>query len=102
MKKPTHSFTIFNTLRSRLLALMILLSMLPLMGMATISWFAGRRQIQNQIKDSLGKMAQDAADKIDMILRGKREELHSMAISYSLLSRRHMTEDADDLTALLN
>ena len=102
MKKTPQSFTFFNTLRSRLLALMILLSLLPLMGMATISWFAGREQIQNQIRDSLGKMAQDAADKIDMILRGKREELHSMAVSYSLLSWRQMPEDNEGLTALLN
>ena len=92
----------FNTLRSKLLALMILLSLLPLMGMAFISWFAGREQIQNQIRDSLGKMAQDAADKIDMILRGKREELHSMAVSYSLLSQHNMHEDSNGLTGLLN
>ena len=102
MKESPRSFTIFHTLRSRLLALMILLSLLPLAGMAAISWFAGREQIQNQIRDSLGKMAQDAADKIDMILRGKREELHSMAVSYSLLSRHEMPDDADGLTALLN
>ena len=102
MKKPPRSSTIFHTLRSKLLALMILLSLLPLMGMAFISWLAGREQIQNQIRDSLGKMAQDAADKIDMILRGKREELHSMAISYSLLSRHNMQEDSNGLTGLLN
>ena len=102
MKKSPRSFTIFHTLTSRLPALMILLSLLPLAGMATISWFAGRQQIQNQIRDSLGKMAQDAADKIDMILRGKREELHSMAVSYSLLSRHEMPWDEDGLTALLN
>jgi hypothetical protein len=81
MKKPPSSFAISHTLRSKLLALMILLSLLPLAGMAFISWFAGREQIQSQIRGSLGKMAQDAADKIDMILRGKREELHSMAAS---------------------
>jgi len=81
---------------------MILLSLLPLMGMAAISWFAGREQIQNQIRESLGKMAQDATDKIDMILRGKREELHSMAVSYSLLSRHRMPDGLDDLTELLN
>jgi len=81
---------------------MIMLSLLPLLGMAAASWFIGREQIQNQIRGSLGKMAQDAADKIDMILRGKREELHSMAVSYSLLSRHELPDDADDLTALLN
>ena len=102
MKKTPGSFTLSHTLRSKLLALMILLSLLPLAGMAFISWFAGREQIQTQIRDSLGKMAQDAADKIDMILRGKREELHSMAVSYSLLSRQNPPEDTDDLTALLN
>ena len=102
MKKPTRSPTVFHTLRNRLLALMILLSMLPLMGMAALSWFAGREQIQNQIRDSLGKMAQDAADKFDMILRSKREELHSMAVSYSLLSRHNAPEYTDGLTELLN
>ena len=102
MKNSARPFTIFRTVRSKLLALMILLSLLPLAGMAALSWFAGRDQIQNQIRDSLGKMAQDAADKIDMILRGKREELHSMAVSYSLLSRHEMPGDSDGLTALLN
>ena len=102
MKNPPKSSATFRTLRSKLLALMILLSMLPLMGMAFISWYAGRELIQNHIRGSLGKMAQDAADKIDMILRGKREELHSMAVSYSLLSRHNMPEVADGLTALLN
>jgi signal transduction histidine kinase len=102
MKNPPRSFAVFHTIRSKLMALMILLSLLPLAGMAAISWFAGREQIQNQVRDSLRKMAQDAADKIDMILRGKREELHSMAVSYSLLSRHKMPGDADGLTALLN
>jgi len=102
MKKSPRPSTISHTLRSKLLALMILLSMLPLAGMAFISWFAGREQIQSQILDSLGKMAQDAADKIDMILRGKREELHTMAVSYSLLSRHKEQADADGLAELLN
>jgi len=102
MKKPVRSFTISHTLRSKLLLLMILLSLLPLTGMAFISWFAGREQIQSQIRDSLGKMAQDAADKIDMILRGKREELHSMVVSYSLLSGHDIPEGAYGLTVLLN
>lgn len=97
-----RSFTIFHSLRSRLLALMIPLSLLPLAAMAAIFWFAGSEQIQNQTRGSLGKIAQDSADKFDMILRGKREELHSMAVSYSLLSRRETPDEANGLTALLN
>ena len=102
MKMTPRSFTIFHSLRSRLLALMIPLSLLPLAAMAAIFWFAGSEQIQNQTRGSLGKIAQDSADKFDMILRGKREELHSMAVSYSLLSRRETPDEANGLTALLN
>ena len=81
---------------------MLVLSLLPLGGMSLIVYHAGRDEIQDRIRVSLGKMAQDAADKIDMVLRGKREELHAMAISYSLLSCSGMNWNDSGLSSLLN
>lgn len=79
--------TLFNSVRNKLLFLMIALSLLPLAGMSAFSYWIGSRQIQERISLSLTKMAQDTADKIDLMLRGKKEEIRSMAATYPLLSR---------------
>jgi two-component system, NtrC family, sensor kinase len=78
-------FTLFNSVRNKLLVLMITLSLLPLAGMSTFSYWIGKRQIQERINLFLGKMAQDTADKVDLMLRGKKEEIRSMATTYPLI-----------------
>jgi signal transduction histidine kinase len=76
---------VFNSVRGKLLVLMIALSLLPLAGMSTFSYWIGKRQIQERINLFLGKMAQDTADKVDLMLRGKKEEIRSMATTYPLI-----------------
>ena len=83
MKEP--SFTLFRSVKNKLLVLMIALSLLPLTGMSIFSYWIGKSQIQERIRLSLGKMAQDTADKVDMMLRGKKEEIRSMATTYSFI-----------------
>jgi len=63
---------------------MIGLSLMPLAGMSVFSYFVVRNQIQERIRLSLSKMAQDTADKVDLMLRAKREEIHLMATTFSL------------------
>ncbi|MDM7997513.1 MAG: ATP-binding protein [Acidobacteriota bacterium] len=76
---------LFHSVRNKLLVLMIGLSLLPLAGMSAFSYWIGSRQIQERIGLSLGKMAQDTADKIDLTLRAKKEEIRSMAATYPLM-----------------
>ncbi len=93
---------VFRSLRNKLLALMITLSLLPLLGMAGFSYFIGSRQIQEQIRHSLEKMAQDTADKIYLMLRQKREEIHSMASTFPLIYSSPNERQRAGLTNLLN
>jgi len=98
-------FTIFHSLRNKLLALMILLSLLPLAGMSVFSYFIGSRQVIESIQLSLEKMAQDTADKIDLMLRQKKEDVQSMAATLPLIYPRIAAltnEQRDGLTRLLN
>ena len=74
--------------------LIIALSLLPLAGMSAFSYWIGKKQIQERINLSLGKMAQDTADKIDLMLRGKKEEIRSMATTYPLIYKRARTNPA--------
>jgi signal transduction histidine kinase len=97
-----HQFVLFRSVRNKLLVLMIALSFLPLMGMSLFSYVAGRKQIQDRIRLSLGKMAQDAADKIDLMLRGKKEEIHAMAVTYPQISRGLNPKNPYSLMPLLN
>ena len=95
-------FAIFNSVRNKLLVLMIALSLLPLAGMSIFSYFMGKRLIQERIQLSLDKMAQDTADKIFLMLRGSKEEIHSMATTLSLIYPGLKDEDRPGLTTLLN
>lgn len=97
-----RQFALFHSLRNKLLILMIALSLLPLAGMSLFSYLVGRRLIQDRIQLSLGKMAQDTADKIDLMLRSKKEEIHSMAITYPMIARGLNPQDPRSLTPLLN
>jgi signal transduction histidine kinase len=93
-------FPLFRSLRNKLLALMIALSLLPLAGIATFSNFIGSKQIaEDRIKLVLETMAQDTADKIDLILREKKVEIHSMATTFPLI---HPSLGRDGVTRLLN
>jgi signal transduction histidine kinase len=95
-------FGVFGSVKNKLLVLMIALSLLPLSGMFFFSYWIGRSQIQDRIRHSLGKMAQDTADKIDLILRGKKEEIHSMAMTYPLISRSINNAKSYSAIPLLN
>jgi signal transduction histidine kinase len=76
----------FRSLRNKLLTLTITLSLIPLVGISAFSYFIGSRQIaEDRIKLSLEKMAQDTADKIDVMLREKKEEIYSMATTFPLI-----------------
>ncbi len=99
-RKP--SFRIFRSVQNKLLVLMIALSLLPLIGMSAFSYWIGRRQIQESIRLSLGKMAQDTADKVDLTLRSRKEEIRSMATTYAFVRSRLDGTGDTDLTLLLN
>ncbi len=96
-------FLVFRSLRNKLLFLMIVLSLVPLAGIAAISYFIGSKQIaEDRIKLSLEKMAQDTADKIDLVLREKRDEALSMASTFSLNYPRPGITQRDEITRILN
>ena len=81
---------------------MIVLSLFPLAGMSLFSYFIGRSLIEERIRLSLGKMAQDTADKVDLLLRGKKEEIHLMATSFSLTYDGKTGRERDHIIPLLN
>ncbi len=81
---------------------MIALSLLPLAGMSLFSYFIGRNQIEERIRLSLGKMAQDTADKVDLLLRGKKEEIHLMATTFPLIYHGLNEAYRNDIIPLLN
>jgi two-component system, NtrC family, sensor kinase len=95
-------FTPFGSVRNKLLILMIALSLLPLTGMSVFSYFTGSRKIQDSIRLSLDKMAQDSADKIDLMLKVKKQEIFSMATTCPLIFHRVSEKDRDRLIPLLN
>lgn len=95
-------FGLFHSVRNKLLILMIALSLLPLAGMALFSYFMGRRQIEERIKLYLVKMAQDTADKLDLMLRGYKEEIRSMATTYPLIYQGRNSRDLAGPVPLLN
>jgi signal transduction histidine kinase len=101
-KDQKSGFGVFHSLRNKLLILVIALSLLPLIGMSIFSYFIGKGQIQERITLSLGKMAQDTADKVDLMLRGKKDEIRSMATTFPLIYHGVRQRDRESLTLLLN
>jgi signal transduction histidine kinase len=95
-------FPLFHSIKDKLLILMIVLSLLPLAGMSIFSYIAGRNQIQERIRFSLGKMAQDTADKIDLVLAGRKGEIHSMATTYPLIHQGFAGNSRQGIISLLN
>jgi signal transduction histidine kinase len=81
---------------------MIALSLLPLAGMSVFSYFMGKSLIQERIQLSLDKMAQDTADKVDLMLRGNREDIHSMATTCALVYPGLKEANRAGLITLLN
>ena len=76
-------FLVFGSLRTKLLVLMIALSLLPLIGISIFSYNAGSKQIaEDRIKLLLENKAQDTADKIDIMLRSQKQEVASMALTF--------------------
>jgi signal transduction histidine kinase len=93
----------FRSLRTKLLTLMITLALLPLVGMAVFSYFIVSKQVtEDRIRLSLEMIAQDTADKVDMMLRDKKEESHSMATTFPLIYPALSDADAEGMTRLLN
>ena len=76
---------VFGSLRNKLLVLMILLSLLPLIGISVFSYIVDSTQISEDIKLSLENKAQDTADKLDIMLRSQRQEVATMAATFSLV-----------------
>ncbi len=101
-KPPGFKFALFGTLRNKLIVLMMGLSLLPLGGMAIFSYFMARRQIEERINLWLGRMAQDTADKVDLMLRAKKEEIHSMATTYPRINHSPSNKNRSGLISLLN
>ncbi|HTY63867.1 MAG TPA: ATP-binding protein [Acidobacteriota bacterium] len=95
-------YALFGSVRNKLLVLMIALSLLPLMGMSIFSYWMGKNQIQERIRLSLGKMAQDTADKVDLMLRGKKEEIRSMATTYPIYYSGAKNQSRPNPVPLLN
>ncbi len=96
-------FAVFRGLRNKLLALTITLSLVPLIGVSVFSFHIGSRQIaEDRIKLSLEKMAQDTADKIDLMLRGSDEQVAAMATTFPLIYPTLEFADRDDMSRLLN
>ena len=84
--RGSSHFAVFRSLRTKLLTFTILLSLAPLAGISTVSYFTGSKQIaEDRIKFSLDKMAQDTADKIDLVLREKKQEAYYMATTFPLI-----------------
>lgn len=81
---------------------MIGLSLLPLAGMSLFSYWIGKKQIQERINLSLGKMAQDTADKVDLMLRGKKEDIRSMAATYPFIYKESSDPSRFNSEPLLN
>ncbi len=100
-REESH-FVLFNSVRNKLLILMIALSLFPLTGMAIFSYFMGKRQIEERIKLHLVNMAQDTADKLDLMLRGKKEEIRSMATTYPLIYQKWNARNGPSPVPLLN
>ncbi|MEJ2110244.1 MAG: ATP-binding protein [Acidobacteriota bacterium] len=93
---------VFRSIKNKLLVMMISLSLLPLAGMSAFSYFVLRNQIQERIRQSLSKMAQDTADKMDLMLRSKKEEIHLMATTFPLIYDGLNVQDRDSIVPLLN
>ena len=99
-EKPGFSF--FHSIKSKLLFMMISLSLLPLAGMSLFSYFVLKNQVQDRIRVSLSKMAQDTADKVDLLLRSKKEEIHLMATTFPLIYDGVNVRDRGRIIPLLN
>ena len=92
-----------RSLREKLFALTMSLSLIPLVGISVFSYFIGSKQItEDRIKLSLEKMAQDTSDKIDLVLGEQREEVHSMATTFSLFYTVVSERNRLGMTRLLN
>jgi two-component system, NtrC family, sensor kinase len=92
----------FHSLKNKLLVLMIALSLIPLAGMSIFSYFIGSRDIQGRIKLSLDKVAKDTADKVDLMLIGRKQEIISMATTHAIIYPKLSTKDRSSLIQLLN
>ncbi len=93
----------FRSLQNKLLTLLILLSLLPLFVISSISYYWGiRRNTENLVEVSLKKMARDTADKMDLVLRDRKEAASTMAATLPYLRLFPDRAHRDTLTSLLN
>jgi signal transduction histidine kinase len=101
-QEKIQQFALFRSVRNKLLILMIALSLLPLLGISIFSYFMAGKQIEERITLSLGKMSQDTADKVDLTLRGKRDEIRFMARTFPLIYSGLKEKDSYSRALLLN
>lgn len=96
-------FMVFGSLSSKLLVLMIALSLLPLVGISIFSYYVGSKQIaEDRIKLVLENKAQDTADKIDIMLRSQKQEVASMATTFSIIRLPLGEQNRESMIELLN
>jgi signal transduction histidine kinase len=96
-------FRAFRSLKNKLLVLMISLSLLPLVGISSFSYFIWSRQIaRDRVKLSLETMAQDTADKIDLMLGESKEQSNSMASTLPLIFPRLDPSRGKAMSQILN
>ncbi len=101
--KSSSRVAVFRSLHTKLLTFTIVLSLVPLAGIAAISYFIGSKQIaEDRIKLSLEKMAQDTADKIDLVLHEKKQEALNMAITFPLIQAPTAEGRREAINRLLN
>ncbi|MGA2261037.1 MAG: HAMP domain-containing protein, partial [Acidobacteriota bacterium] len=94
---------VFGSLSSKLLVLMIALSLLPLVGISIFSYYVGSKQIaEDRIKLVLENKAQDTADKIDIMLRNQKQEVASMATTLSVIRLPLGEQNRESMIELLN
>ena len=101
--RPGSHFRAFRSLKNKLLVLMISLSLLPLVGVSAFSYFIWSRQIaRDRVQLSLETMAQDTADKIDLMLGQNKEQSNSMASTLPLIFPRLDQSRSGAISQILN
>jgi signal transduction histidine kinase len=101
IRTPTP-FVFFRSLREKLVVLIILLSLVPLAGLAAFSYYIGSYYITGRVELLLNKMALDTADKLDFVLTEKKDEVRLMATTFPLISKSVAGRRSDGITDLLN
>ena len=89
-----------KSIRSRIMAFVMIISLIPLVGLSLFFYFQARERItEDRSRLFLEQIAQDTVDKIDLTLLEKRQSVRSIASSLSI----HLaSENPQSLEYLLN